>query len=1379
LKPFRKVKSSLLAAVFLVSLLLTEILPAAGQPAAIAAGNDDVLTSLGHSSTDTVTGIATDHVITLTVPASYSATEVDLFNGLSFTYNTALYKSVVASPSGTAQIDGPAVLLTVTYNYITDTDSTQKEQTFYQILVVHAAKISETFTGTVSAEVQAPSPGTVTIPYADFVSKYTKNDGESFGFITITGSNPAFGAIKVDSHDYTFGTRINPTSVITFTATLPGTVSYDVTAYTVTDTSKSNPIGNVILTVLAYTTPLIVTPISDTVSKGTIMTFTKSYFTSHCNLYGVPLISIEITPTNTTFGTWYLGTAAFSAKKAVSADQLENLTFKANSAGTATFNWSVTTKAILPATGTGSIIVTSPVLVLTPFTSSVSILRGNTWTVSPTDFDYTTASAALSYVKITAIPAAIDGYLYLDTALPKNDTAGYPAIAANTALTTNTIIPASSLYDLCLATKTTSLKDSVTFKWTATADAKISTAAWGTETTYTVPFISGGSLPLYSPYYYLTDMNTPLPLASSDIISNYLRLAGTANPLTYVTFTIPDKSIGTLYLNYNASSKTGTAVTAATKYYPAKNPNLLNITFVPAKDYIGTFDLSYTAYAESGAFITGKIKISVQNSPGGTVSCTTDKNSAIQLDAKDFQAAFLSATGKVLSSISFPALPSASYGTLYYNYTLSGEYDSLVFSSYYATQQYNVYESPYLSLISFVPYTDYTGTVSISFRGYTESNVEYDGKLIISVVDSPAGIVKYSAKENAVAALSAADFSQEFINVTGSVLSYVTFTPPVATAGVLYYQYSADTQKGTKVAASTKYYNGQNPDISDITFVPAKDFVGTCVISYTAFTVNGASYTGKLVFTVYEGSGVITYSVQAGSSVSLDSNDFVSAFNLDSGGKTLSYITFEIPAASYGKLYYNYTSPTKFDSVVSGDKKYYVTETPFISNISFIPQESYSGSFSVNYSGYTSSGTIFTGKIKFIVSGVSSNTVSYETTSSTPVTFRAADFISAFTGKSSYALSYVKFTLPYDSYGTLYDNYAYSSVSNVLPTSLYYVNSISNVTFVPNTNFSGTIAIYYTAIDTSGCAYGGTVVITVQSSDIGTVTYNANLNKPVLFNADDFSTAFLSKTGSALYSVTFTLPSPTAGKLYLGYNPAVTYSTAVTASSKYYRSFSPLLSDISFVPASGYYGTVTILYSAYTAAGAVYYGKIIINIGTNLPFTDITSNYAWAKDAISYLYRSGIITDTDSGKYNPGDNMTRGDFIVMIARAFNLTNLGSDNFSDVPIGSTYYDAVSAAKSVGIVLGSGGMFYPDSGITRQDAMVILVRALNYAGAPVNAGTLSDISGFSDASQVSDYAVIPVATLVKTGIVGGSAGALHPKAMVSRAEIAVMLYRILLM
>ena len=74
------------------------------------------------------------------------------------------------------------------------------------------------------------------------------------------------------------------------------------------------------------------------------------------------------------------------------------------------------------------------------------------------------------------------------------------------------------------------------------------------------------------------------------------------------------------------------------------------------------------------------------------------------------------------------------------------------------------------------------------------------------------------------------------------------------------------------------------------------------------------------------------------------------------------------------------------------------------------------------------------------------------------------------------------------------------------------------------------------------------------------------------------------------------------------------------------------------------------------------------------------------------------------------------------------------------------------------------------------MVITSRALKTSGYKLNSATVNQLTGFSDANKISAYAGNDVATLIKNNIVSGNGAQINPLGNTTRAEVAVMLYRI---
>ena len=177
-------------------------------------------------------------------------------------------------------------------------------------------------------------------------------------------------------------------------------------------------------------------------------------------------------------------------------------------------------------------------------------------------------------------------------------------------------------------------------------------------------------------------------------------------------------------------------------------------------------------------------------------------------------------------------------------------------------------------------------------------------------------------------------------------------------------------------------------------------------------------------------------------------------------------------------------------------------------------------------------------------------------------------------------------------------------------------------------------------------------------------------------------------------------------------------------------------------------------------------------------FADVDESMSWAYQEIDYLANSRVISGTGDCRFSPNAPLKRADFVLMLYQAYSMSAyVGGGSFSDVPDNAYYANALSAARNLGIVYGdSSGLFHPTDPLTRQDAMVMLRRTLDKTGLQFQSGSLS---AFSDAGQVASYARNDVAALVNAKIISGANGKLRPTATVSRAEMAIMLYRALML
>ncbi len=183
------------------------------------------------------------------------------------------------------------------------------------------------------------------------------------------------------------------------------------------------------------------------------------------------------------------------------------------------------------------------------------------------------------------------------------------------------------------------------------------------------------------------------------------------------------------------------------------------------------------------------------------------------------------------------------------------------------------------------------------------------------------------------------------------------------------------------------------------------------------------------------------------------------------------------------------------------------------------------------------------------------------------------------------------------------------------------------------------------------------------------------------------------------------------------------------------------------------------------------------NTGTeinSLRFTDL-DNHSWAADAINTLASDGVIKGTSATTFAPANNITRADFALILVRAFGLTSDNAENFADVSAGDYFATELAIARNSGIISGIGDNKYaPRNTITRQDMMVIVYRALQKLNVEFG---IYDEPQHSDFTAVAEYAKDAVSTLVSAGLVNGKNSLIAPTDYTTRAEVAVLIKRIL--
>ncbi|PKM73700.1 MAG: hypothetical protein CVU91_01185, partial [Firmicutes bacterium HGW-Firmicutes-16] len=167
-------------------------------------------------------------------------------------------------------------------------------------------------------------------------------------------------------------------------------------------------------------------------------------------------------------------------------------------------------------------------------------------------------------------------------------------------------------------------------------------------------------------------------------------------------------------------------------------------------------------------------------------------------------------------------------------------------------------------------------------------------------------------------------------------------------------------------------------------------------------------------------------------------------------------------------------------------------------------------------------------------------------------------------------------------------------------------------------------------------------------------------------------------------------------------------------------------------------------------------------------FADMPNN--WSTTALESAVANGLLTGSD-GKIMPDNNLTRAQMAAIIVRAFGASVKGDiSGFTDIASSSWYANSLAVAYKMGVIKGSDGKMNPDAAITREQAFVIIARALKL-------GTASSINKtFSDVGKISNWATGEVYALANGGYISGSNGYLNPSDLITRAEFAQLFYNI---
>jgi hypothetical protein len=174
-----------------------------------------------------------------------------------------------------------------------------------------------------------------------------------------------------------------------------------------------------------------------------------------------------------------------------------------------------------------------------------------------------------------------------------------------------------------------------------------------------------------------------------------------------------------------------------------------------------------------------------------------------------------------------------------------------------------------------------------------------------------------------------------------------------------------------------------------------------------------------------------------------------------------------------------------------------------------------------------------------------------------------------------------------------------------------------------------------------------------------------------------------------------------------------------------------------------------------------------------VPYYNVNENtlpkYEWYHDGAVFCLKNKIMQGDKDKFFNPHKTTTWAEVLQIL---YNM----EETKAEAGERTKWYDAaVRWAKDSEIVCDN-EEFNPEDTITREELANCLYLYAKFKGYDVSVGEETNILSYDDASDISEYAITAMQYVSGAGIVAGkSTRTLNPKDNVTRAEIAVIIYR----
>ena len=201
-------------------------------------------------------------------------------------------------------------------------------------------------------------------------------------------------------------------------------------------------------------------------------------------------------------------------------------------------------------------------------------------------------------------------------------------------------------------------------------------------------------------------------------------------------------------------------------------------------------------------------------------------------------------------------------------------------------------------------------------------------------------------------------------------------------------------------------------------------------------------------------------------------------------------------------------------------------------------------------------------------------------------------------------------------------------------------------------------------------------------------------------------------------------------------------------------------------------------YTTYTCSvcGHSYTADYVEATCPSAAFSDVPVD-AWFHEAVDYVAENGLMAGISANLFAPGAELNRAQIVTILYRMAGCPEVTDPAaFADVPVDSYCASAVAWASANGITSGvSANLFNPTGIVNRAQMVTFLYKYMELSGADVS--VTGDLSAYTDAADVPNWAVVPMTWAVENGIISGTeADTLSPAMNCNRAQMAVVLMAI---